>query len=162
MGDDRAIQIANACTRKLIERQGPNGEWPWFFDAASGRVLDFYEVYSVHQYGMAPAFLGHAEQHGVFEARSAIVRGFNWVLGQNLTRQTHARARLTSEHSVTSAERRAAHQELESLCGLFETQCSVLKLPWWIRLRLHFDLNVAVTSWGGSCGPSAPVLTFRN
>ena len=83
MGDDRAIQIANACTRKLIERQGPNGEWPWFFDAASGRVLDFYEVYSVHQYGMAPAFLGHAEQHGVFEARSAIIRGFNWVLGQN-------------------------------------------------------------------------------
>ena len=83
MGDDRAIQIANACTRKLIERQGPNGEWPWFFDAASGRVLDFYEVYSVHQYGMAPAFLMHAEQHGVFEARSAIVRGFNWVLGQN-------------------------------------------------------------------------------
>jgi len=83
MGDDRAIQIANSCTRKLIERQGPNGEWPWFFDAASGRVLDFYEVYSVHQYGMAPAFLGHAEQHGVFEARSAIVRGFNWVLGQN-------------------------------------------------------------------------------
>jgi hypothetical protein len=83
MGDDRAIEIANACTRKLIERQGPNGEWPWFFDAASGRVLDFYEVYSVHQYGMAPAFLGHAEQHGVFEARSAIVRGFNWVLGQN-------------------------------------------------------------------------------
>ena len=83
MGDDRAIQIANACTRKLIERQGPSGEWPWFFDAASGRVLDFYEVYAVHQYGMAPAFLGHAERHGVFEARNAIIRGFNWVLGQN-------------------------------------------------------------------------------
>src|ERR1700680_3064098 len=65
MNDDRAIQIANTCVRKLIERQGPNGEWPWFFDAASGRVLDFYEVYSVHQYGMAPAFLELAEQHGV-------------------------------------------------------------------------------------------------
>ncbi|HMH02338.1 MAG TPA: hypothetical protein VK555_13040, partial [Terriglobales bacterium] len=71
------------CTRKLIEWQGPNGEWPWFFDAASGRVLDFYEVYSVHQYGMAPAFLELAEQHGVLEARSAIIKGFNWVLGQN-------------------------------------------------------------------------------
>lgn len=83
MSDDRAIKIANACTRKLIERQGPQGEWPWFFDAATGRVLDFYEVYSVHQYGMAPAFLERAEQHGVLEARNAIVRGFNWVLGNN-------------------------------------------------------------------------------
>jgi hypothetical protein len=83
MNNDRAIQIANACTRRLIELQGPNGEWPWFFDAASGRVLDFYEVYSVHQYGMAPAFLELAERHGVLEARTAITNGFKWVLGQN-------------------------------------------------------------------------------
>jgi hypothetical protein len=83
MNDDRAIQIANMRTRKLIERQGPNGEWPWFFDAAGGRVIDFYEVYSVHQYGMAPAFLEVAERHGVSEARAAIIKGFNWVFGQN-------------------------------------------------------------------------------
>jgi hypothetical protein len=83
MNDDRAIRIANAGTCKLIEHQGPQGEWPWFFDAMNGRVLDFYEVYSVHQYGMAPAFLERAERHGVLEARSAIVRGFNWILGNN-------------------------------------------------------------------------------
>lgn len=83
MNDERAIRIANAGTSKLIERQGPQGEWPWFFEATSGRVLDFYEVYSVHQYGMAPAFLERAERHGMLEARSAIIRGFNWVLGNN-------------------------------------------------------------------------------
>jgi hypothetical protein len=83
MNDERAIQIANAGTSKLIGHQGPQGEWPWFFDAISGRVVDFYEVYSVHQYGMAPAFLERAERHGVREAQSAIVRGFNWVLGKN-------------------------------------------------------------------------------
>jgi hypothetical protein len=83
MNDDRAIRIANAGARKLIKHQGPQGEWPWFFDAVSGRVLDFYEVYSVHQYGMAPAFLERAERHGVMEARNAIVQGFNWVLGNN-------------------------------------------------------------------------------
>ena len=82
-GDSRFIEIANATTRKLIGLQGPDGEWPWFFDAASGRVLDFYEVYSVHQYGMAPAFLEMAERHGVSEARDAIDKGFRWVLGQN-------------------------------------------------------------------------------
>ena len=82
-GDLRAIEIANTCTRKLILRQGPSGEWPWFFDAKKGTVVDFYEVYSVHQYGMAPAFLELAERHGVSEARDAIIKGFYWVLGRN-------------------------------------------------------------------------------
>jgi hypothetical protein len=82
-GDDRAIGMANACARKLISLQGPQGEWPWFFDAPKGIVVDFYEVYSVHQYGMAPAFLEHAERHGVPEARAALVKGFKWVFGDN-------------------------------------------------------------------------------
>jgi hypothetical protein len=82
-GDERAIAIANRCTRKLIGFQGPDGEWPWFFDAQAGRVLDYYEVYSVHQYGMAPAFLEWAERYGEAQARDALVKGFRWVLGQN-------------------------------------------------------------------------------
>jgi hypothetical protein len=83
IGDLGAIEMARACTRKLIKLQGPQGEWPWFFDAEQGRVLDFYEVYSVHQYGMAPAFLECAEHHDVQEARDALIKGFKWVLGDN-------------------------------------------------------------------------------
>ena len=30
-----------APTRKLIALQGPQGEWPWFFDALRGTVLDY-------------------------------------------------------------------------------------------------------------------------
>jgi hypothetical protein len=82
-GNSEAIAMANACARKLIALQGPRGEWPWFFDARYGRVLDFYEVYSVHQYGMAPALLECAERHGVREARAALIKGFKWVLGEN-------------------------------------------------------------------------------
>lgn len=82
-GDERALRMANTCTRKLIALQGPQGEWPWFFDAPKGIVVDFYEVYSVHQYGMAPAFLECAERHGVTEARPALVKGFKWVFGDN-------------------------------------------------------------------------------
>lgn len=82
-GNSEAIRMANVCTRKLIRLQGPHGEWPWFFDAKHGRVLDYYEVYSVHQYGMAPAFLECAERHDVHEARDALIEGFKWVLGQN-------------------------------------------------------------------------------
>jgi hypothetical protein len=82
-GHSAAIAMANACTRKLIALQGPHGEWPWFFDTEYGRVLDFYEVYSVHQYGMAPALLECAERHDVQEARVALIKGFKWIFGAN-------------------------------------------------------------------------------
>jgi hypothetical protein len=82
-GHAPAIGMANACTRKLIQLQGPQGEWPWFLDAGACRVLDFYEIYSVHQYGMAPALLECAERYGVDEARDALIKGFRWVLGDN-------------------------------------------------------------------------------
>lgn len=82
-GDKRALKLANSCVKKLISLQGPRGEWPWFYHVPSGRVVDFYEVYSVHQDGMAPAFLEYAERHGVPEAASARLRGFNWIFGEN-------------------------------------------------------------------------------
>jgi hypothetical protein len=82
-GNASAIAMANTCSRKLIALQGPRGEWPWFFDASHGRVLDFYEVYSVHQYGMAPALLECAERHDVKEARVALIKGFKWIFGDN-------------------------------------------------------------------------------
>lgn len=83
VGDASALLMADTCVRNLIALQGPRGEWPWFFDAMSGRVLDFYEVYSVHQFGMAPALLEWAERYGRREARDALTKGFNWGLGHN-------------------------------------------------------------------------------
>jgi hypothetical protein len=80
---DAALQLANACTQKLIRLQGPNGEWPWFFDVPNGIVVDYYEVYSVHQDGMAPAFLEHAEKHSVPGSTDALKKGFAWIYGNN-------------------------------------------------------------------------------
>ncbi len=82
-GDRIAIDAANACVGRLLELQGGLGEWPWFYSPATDRVLDVYEVYSVHQHGMAPALLHHAVRQGVPGAREAIVKGFNWVFGAN-------------------------------------------------------------------------------
>ncbi|MDA9503450.1 hypothetical protein XI09_01055 [Bradyrhizobium sp. CCBAU 11386] len=87
-GDSSALAMAGACASKLIALQGPQGEWPWFFDAIGGRVLDFYEVYSVHQYGMAPALLEWAERYEVRGARTALVKGFNWTFGENQLRRS--------------------------------------------------------------------------
>ncbi len=81
--DAAAIAVANTCVAKLIELQGPLGEWPWFYLPRADRVLDPYEVYSVHQHGMAPAVLHHAVRHGVPGARKAIETGFQWIFGAN-------------------------------------------------------------------------------
>jgi hypothetical protein len=83
MGDSVSIAAANACVANLIALQGSRGEWPWFFVPAQGTVVDFYEVYSVHQHGMAPAILHHAIRHGVAGAREALVKGFVWLFGDN-------------------------------------------------------------------------------
>ena len=86
VGDERAIAAANAIAAKLIALQGPLGEWPWFYLPAADRVIEAYEVYSVHQHGMAPAFLHHAVRHGVPGARAAMLRGFEWIFGANQMR----------------------------------------------------------------------------
>ncbi|MFB6459695.1 hypothetical protein [Bradyrhizobium tunisiense] len=96
-GDASALVMADTCVRNLIMLQGPQGEWPWFFDALSGRVIDFYEVYSVHQYGMAPALLEWAERFGQRQSRDALVKGFNWALGHNQL----GRAMLVPELNLT-------------------------------------------------------------
>jgi hypothetical protein len=83
MDDPLAIEAANSCIAKLIALQGPRGEWPWFFVPSQGTVVDFYEIYSVHQHGMAPAVLHHAIRHGVPGAREALVKGFVWLFGDN-------------------------------------------------------------------------------
>jgi hypothetical protein len=82
-GEGWAIDLANAATAGLIARQGRRGEWGWFYYVPQGRVVDFYEIYSVHQHGMAPAVLHHAVRHGVPGAREALMRGFNWLFGGN-------------------------------------------------------------------------------
>jgi hypothetical protein len=80
---DWAIALANQAAARVIALQGPRGEWGWFYYVPRGLVVDFYEIYSVHQHGMAPAFLHHAVAHGVPGAREALVKGFFWLFGDN-------------------------------------------------------------------------------
>jgi hypothetical protein len=152
--DLRFIQIANDCTRKLIALQGPAGEWPWFFDTPTGRVVDFYEVYSVHQYGMAPAFLECAEQHGVTEAREALSKGFRWVIGDNplgkpmLMPDLHLTIRSqVRKHELHTNEKRV----LRALTNVLLRRSSALVDPADVVLRLEcrsYELGWILWSFG--------------
>jgi hypothetical protein len=85
--DDKALAIADASVTKLISLQGSSGVWPWFYFPRKGIVVDNYEIYSVHQIGMAALFLEFAEKRNVPGAHDALVKGFNWIFCNNQLNQ---------------------------------------------------------------------------
>jgi hypothetical protein len=157
--------MANASTQKLISLQGPNGEWPWFFYTPTGHVVDFYEVYSVHQYGMAPAFLEYGERYGVSDSRRSLIRGFYWVLGKNqlsssmIVPELHLTIRSQVRKGELGTKRwRALRAIRNSLLG----QHSGLLQPKDIQLRLEcrsYELGWLLWSFGRRC--DLPDLTHN-
>ncbi len=154
-GHAGAIELANRCTRKLMDLQGPMGEWPWFYDVHQGKVVDFYEVYSVHQDGMAPAFLEHAERHGLQQARRALKNGFAWIYGDNqlgksmlvpelgLIIRSHVR-----RGELRSKAERAARSIIRSFAGGVEKPLG----PEHVELRLEcrsYHLGWVIWSFAG-------------
>ena len=82
--DDRALPAARRAADRLLELQLPDGGWPWLFEAERGAVVERYEVYSVHQAGMAPmALLELSEVSGDARYASAARRGVPWLFGAN-------------------------------------------------------------------------------
>jgi hypothetical protein len=82
--DDRALPAARRAADRLLELQLPDGGWPWLYDAERGDVVERYEVYSVHQHGMAPMTLFElTEVSGDERYASAAIRGVPWLFGAN-------------------------------------------------------------------------------
>jgi hypothetical protein len=82
--DDRALPAARATADRLLGFQLADGGWPWLYDAERGRVVERYEVYSVHQDAMAPmALLELWAACGDERYVSAVAHGLNWIHGQN-------------------------------------------------------------------------------
>jgi hypothetical protein len=68
---------------RLVEAQGPHGQWWWMHSARDGRVLEGYPVYSVHQDGMAFLGLAPLQDLGAGDYAEALWRGLRWVDGAN-------------------------------------------------------------------------------
>ncbi len=68
---------------KILEFQGPQGEWPWFYNVFDSKVADWYPIYSVHQDSMAMLFLLPAVDLGVGGAAQAIEKSYRWLFGNN-------------------------------------------------------------------------------
>jgi len=86
-GDSGALDLFRRAVSAVVALQGEMGEWPWFIDAERGRVLDWYQVYSVHQDAMALLFLLPACDLGVPGAVGAVEASYRWLFGANELRE---------------------------------------------------------------------------
>jgi len=79
VGDRRALQAAERAAGVICQHQGAAGQWWWHYDRRTGRVLEKYPVYAVHQDAMAPmALLALAEAAGR-DMGEPIARGLAWL-----------------------------------------------------------------------------------
>ena len=82
--DDQLLTTAKRAADKLLASQLPCGGWPWLYDAAKGTVVERYEIYSVHQDGMAPmSFLKLSEVSGDPKYARAAFEGLDWMYSTN-------------------------------------------------------------------------------
>ena len=78
--DTASIRCAAQSADRMCRNQGPAGQWWWHFDYRSGRVLEGYPVYAVHQTSMAPMALLAAAAAAGTNYDDAIARGLDWLM----------------------------------------------------------------------------------
>ena len=73
------LAAASRCGEQICRLQGRQGQWWWHYDCRTGRVIEGYPVYTVHQDSMAPmALLDLAEAGGPVH-HDAIRMGLSWM-----------------------------------------------------------------------------------
>lgn len=82
-GNRECIDRALNCATAICKLQGARGEWWWHYDSRSGRVIETYPVYSVHQDGMAPMALLALGDIAEIDFGASIRKGLSWISGNN-------------------------------------------------------------------------------
>jgi hypothetical protein len=86
-GMTEASQKALECGRTICKLQGSLGQWWWHYDSVTGRVVEQYPVYSVHQHGMAPMALFALHDTCNADFSEQIYKGLAWTTGANELQQ---------------------------------------------------------------------------
>ena len=80
VGDEKGIALAKRSASRMCSLQGPEGQWWWHYDVRTGRVVEAYPVYSVHQHAMGPMALFDHRDLGGADHTAAVKRGVEWMV----------------------------------------------------------------------------------
>jgi hypothetical protein len=125
-GSDVPHEAVHAADR-LVERQGPLGQWWWIYSVRTGEVLEGYPVYSVHQHAMAFMALAPLQRLGLRSYRDPLERGLEWVFGEN-----------ELGVSLADYERRLVSRCIQPLGGAVDGPMGLARSHW---------LKVVASSW---------------
>jgi hypothetical protein len=79
-GDTKAAEVACCCAEHMCKLQGIEGQWWWHFDVRTGRVVERYPVYAVHQDAMAPMALFALSKACGQNHCDSIEKGLRWLV----------------------------------------------------------------------------------
>jgi hypothetical protein len=72
-----------AAADSMRRKQGSLGQWWWMYSSRTGRVLEGYPVYVVHQDAMAVMALASLAHFGDDSHAGPLERGLRWLNGEN-------------------------------------------------------------------------------
>ncbi len=76
---DDALATAQRCADAVVGLQGAEGQWWWHYDSRTGRTVEGFPVYAVHQAAMAPMALMDLADAGGDGHDEAVRRGLRWL-----------------------------------------------------------------------------------
>lgn len=79
-GDEQAMRIARRCAERMCTVQGPAGQWWWHYDTRTGRMVERFPVYSVHQDSMGPMALFALESACGDRHHNAVIKSLAWLV----------------------------------------------------------------------------------
>lgn len=79
---DKALvrDAAIACGQRMCNLQGEEGQWWWHHDVCTGRVVERYPVYAVHQDGMGPMAVFDLQEACGGDYRAAVIKSVEWLV----------------------------------------------------------------------------------
>jgi hypothetical protein len=138
---EEPLASALSCGNAICALQGELGQWWFLYDKRSGRVLNRYPVFSMHQHGTAPVgllSLGEATGQSFYEP---IYRGLSWIMGANELGQ-----------DVRNEERTMIWDSLQQrrLAKYCEIAHSLVHIPSSLRpdqLNIHYEARPDHFGW---------------
>lgn len=77
--DASATTAALQCAYQICQLQGPAGQWWWHYDCRTGKVIEPYPVYAIHQDAMAPMALFALQEATGKDFASEVKKGLSWL-----------------------------------------------------------------------------------